>query len=128
MFTALAGWILLVALVYAPWAFNSRTYLLADGLAAQLVLAGIAWIIGLVYEHRWPKVPVSTILGIGFLVGMMWLGLWNAASEFDPATERFIPTSSLNSLPSNVDARNGLSSAVCLSSILLTIAVATDLA
>ncbi len=127
-FTNLAGWILVAALIYAPWAFDSRTYRLADGLAVQLTLAVVAWTVGLTRERRWPHVPVSVVLCTGSLIAIMWLGLWNAASTFDPAADRFIPRTSLAAVPANVDARNGFPSAICLSSILLAMVVTADLA
>lgn len=87
----------------------------------------VSWVIGLLRERRSPDVPPALTLGIAFLIAMMWIGIGNASALFDVAAGHLIAHRSLRFLPSNVDARNALPSAVCLSAILLALAVTADL-
>ena len=76
-------WLLLVALIYAPWAYGSTrawTITTLDWLLG-LILAG--WTVSCAVQRQWPRVHPVLLLSIGWLLFQGWWMTLNAKFVFD---------------------------------------------
>ncbi|MBA2744068.1 MAG: hypothetical protein H0U43_07160, partial [Chthoniobacterales bacterium] len=84
-------WLLLGALVYAPWAYGCTTSetigILNQMLAAMLAL----WIADLILSRRVPRVPLPLLTIAGALLALGWWMVINAHSIYDSDLFVFIP-------------------------------------
>lgn len=75
LFVRAAGWTLVAALVWAPWAYGGTRDWALHTLQALLGFMGLMWLAGCCVGRRWPR--VSRWLG-GLTVGLLLLG-WGMA-------------------------------------------------
>ncbi len=126
--TAFAGWLLTVAICFAPWAFGSRPYWAALSLAAILSCAVVSWTIGWIWQRRFPAVHRICWCAVIFLAVFAVLSILNPRSSFDAALGTFVPNVSyVPFLPATVDVRTDWTFTLEMLSYLFVIPAAADL-
>jgi hypothetical protein len=122
-------WLLLGALVFAPWAYGAtRPWAIAtlDGWLA--VVTGL-WLVG--HLLRLQRPPVHPVLGGSALVlaAQAWFMVLNARYEYDPGTLEFLPLDPwLAWAPGSLHRSLSIESATHLTAMLAAVCVACDLA
>ncbi|MDB6034600.1 MAG: O-antigen polymerase [Verrucomicrobiales bacterium] len=105
-------WLLLAALVFAPWAYGSTRPWGIRLLSIGLVLITSLWLLECLFRRKRPQVswlPLSASLG---LIAQGWWMAINAKSIFDPQLMILFPTKPLtDALPGSAD---GLLSSVAM--------------
>jgi O-antigen ligase len=108
-------WLLLAALLFAPWAYGATRPWGIRLLSIQLVLITSLWLLECLLRRRRPSLPKPAFLAALGLLAEGWWMVMNAKSIFDPQLMALFPTKPLvESLPGSAD---GLLSSV---TILLT--------
>ena len=105
-------WLLLVSLVFAPWAYGTTRPWGIRLLSIQLVLITGLWLVGSALRARKPFLPKAAFLSVLGLLLQGWWMVINAKSIFDPQLMALFPTKPLvEALPGSAD---GLLSSVNL--------------
>src|ERR1051325_702471 len=108
-------WLLLAALLFAPWAYGATRPWGIRLLSIQLVLITSLWLLECLLRKRRPSLPKPALLAALGLLAQGWWMVMNAKSIFDPQLMALFPTKPLvEALPGSAD---GLLSSV---TILLT--------
>src|SRR5262245_28943652 len=88
-------WLMLVALVYAPWAYGSTRPWAITGLNYLLGSVFVLWTIGYALRQKWPKIhPVLAVCALG-LMAQAWFMVLNARYDYDELAHEFIPRTPL---------------------------------
>src|SRR5438093_5425604 len=83
-------WLLLAALVYAPWAYGCTRPWTADVLSALLGGVVFLWLAGCAVRRAWPVIPAVPLLASLLLIGQAWWMVLNAKSEYDAVALRYV--------------------------------------
>jgi hypothetical protein len=84
-------WLLLVTLVYAPWAYGCNTPRTVHFLTILTGLSVGSWLLGCLVSRVPPRVPkVAAWTVVGLLV-MGWWMAWNAHYRYNPQSHQFLP-------------------------------------
>src|SRR6188474_2669721 len=75
-------WLLLGALVFAPWAYGATRPWAREWLAGLLIAACGMWIVECLCRRRRPNVPWLAALAVIILLLQGWFMAWNAHSSF----------------------------------------------
>ena len=83
-------WLLVAALVFAPWAYGSTRFWALHIL--NVLLGGICalWLGECVVRRRRPQVPILLASGVGGLLVLGWWMVFNAHSTYNYDTNQFI--------------------------------------
>ena len=114
-------WLMLAALVYAPWAYGSTRPWTITGL--NWLLSGVValWILSHLLRQRLPKIQPVMGVAVGGLVLQAWFMVLNAKYEYDSASHEFIAlTPLLPWAPGSLNRAHSIESATCLSLLLFT--------
>lgn len=88
-------WLLLGALVYAPWAFGSTPLWTVDVLNVVLGICAGLWLLTCLLRRAWPSVhPAAVVVGL-LLAAQACFMIGNARYEYDTRLHEFIPLSPL---------------------------------
>ncbi|MEY2411134.1 MAG: hypothetical protein QOF48_3804 [Verrucomicrobiota bacterium] len=116
--TSVPRWLLLVSLVFAPWAYGATRPWSIQALSVLLsILTGI-WILGCALRGRRPQVPRVAFLAVAALLLQGWWMTLNAHSFFNTMNETFAPRASWGGAPGSVDAGASLTRMFLFSGLL----------
>lgn len=122
-------WLLLAALVYAPWAYGATRPWTITGLNWLLGAMLGLWLLGQLLRQRLPKPPPVMVIACGGLILQAWLMVLNARFEYDQVSHEFITLTPLLSwAPGSLDRELSIESATRLSLLLLSGFVAAEMA
>ena len=122
-------WLLLAALVYAPWAYGCTRPWASNLLAIILSDIVLLWLLGCLVRRRTPPMPRLALVAVICLLTQGWWMALNAKSTFDPNLLIFLPKASfLSHRPGSVDERLSVSTMFLLTSLLGTLLFVMDLA
>ncbi len=122
-------WLLLLALVFAPWAYGCTRPWGIQMLCLMLDAMIFLWAIECVLRERRPRIPLLLLGTLLCLLAQGWWMAWNAKSIFDPNLLAFIPKPSfLSSRPGSVDAKLSTSSMWLVTSLAGTLLFTVDVA
>ena len=89
------GYLLLLALIYAPWAYGCTRPWSIHILIVLLGAVWAFWALECVLRRRRPRLPLTPVAaGVGVVLQGWWMAL-NAHSSFDNDHEALLPNSSL---------------------------------
>lgn len=122
-------WLVLAALVFAPWAFGSTRPWTKDLLAWGLLATTLMFVFGLVHQKRWPRVPLAAA---GLSVALLLQGWWmvsNAWQKFDEPSFTFsLVPQIVNGWPGAVDQAWSARAMLMITGLLGVLWVVCDLA
>src|SRR5438132_8018418 len=81
-------WLLLAALVYAPWAYGCTRPWTADVLSALLGGLVFLWLAGCAVRRTGPVISAVPLVASLLLIGQAWWMVLNAKSEYDAVALR----------------------------------------
>jgi len=111
-------WLLLVTLIYAPWAYGATLPWTATVLNILLGSILVLWVAGCLARSSWPVIPSAPKYAALFLCLQAGWMVLNAQSDYDTSTFTFIPLSPfLKSAPGTL--HRALSLPAALSTTLL---------
>ncbi|HXU75880.1 MAG TPA: hypothetical protein VN794_04885, partial [Methylomirabilota bacterium] len=76
-------WLLLAAIVFAPWAFGSTRDWASTSLAVLLCLLTALWLAACGIQRRWPEVPRVAAAAVLALLAIGWWMAANSSGTFD---------------------------------------------
>jgi hypothetical protein len=122
-------WLLLVALVFAPWAFGSTRPWTKDVLAWTLMGVLAVFIVGLVSRRRLPRVPIPVLILTAWILLQGWGMTLNARQLFDQASFSFsvIPQAAVE-FPGSVDQAWSARAMLMISGLIGALWIVCDLA
>ena len=122
-------WLMLAALVYAPWAYGSTrpwTITCLNWLLGSLL--GL-WFLSHLLRQRLPKLQPVMAIAIGGLVVQAWFMVLNARYDYDGASHEFIAlTPLLPWAPGSLDRALSIESATRLSLVLFSGFIVAEMA
>ncbi|MDB5323389.1 MAG: O-antigen polymerase [Phycisphaerales bacterium] len=128
MLRGLAGWLLLLGVLYIPWHDGGVAPLSIGILSALVFLASMLWLLGHAFGETRPRIPYVGLACIALLLLQGWWMACNALRRYDPITHSFFPSRGLwRAAPGSWDGRASLAAALAASSMLLTICIVSDL-
>ena len=121
-------WLLLAALVYAPWAYGStRPWTINVFNAMTLTVFGV-WVIGCVGRRLRPQIPPVLFAASAFLLLQGWWMILNAHSFYDRRLFEFLPVPSLWSFaPGVVDRVDSIPVMIRITGLLGIACLVSDL-
>ncbi len=121
-------WLLLVALVYAPWAYGSTRPWAISGLDGLLGAVLVSWLLSYLLRQQWPSVhPVLGVAALG-LVAQAWFMVVNAKYEYDTQVHEFITLTPLLSwAPGSLHRALSQENATQLSAMLVAVCVVCEI-
>src|SRR5256885_2207185 len=124
MLRGIAGWLLLLGVVYIPWHDGGVAPASTAILSALVFLAAMLWLIGHATGDTTPRIPYIGLGCIALLLLQAWWMTLNALHHYDPMTNSFFPSRGLwRAVPGSWDGRTSLASALDASSMLLAICI-----
>jgi hypothetical protein len=91
---SIAGWLLLIALVYAPWALGCVPPWAVRGLAVLTLASAGLWAIGLILQRALPAIPRIAAACVALLLIQGWWMVLNAHGLYVADTDQFLPVRS----------------------------------
>jgi hypothetical protein len=92
-FMDLPRWLLLGAIVYAPWAYGCTRWWTKVLLIQSLFAVTILWLCSLFLRKRWPRVTIRAGIAALSLLGLGWFSFFNSVSSYDELMQVFSPVS-----------------------------------
>ena len=86
-------WLLLAAVVYAPWAYGCTRWWTKTLLIQSLLAITFLWLCSLFLRRRWPRVSVPAVVLALSLLGLGWLSVFNSLATYDELAQVFSPVS-----------------------------------
>ena len=123
-----AGWLICVALIYAPLALGSIPPRLLLGLEGLLALATLCWALDALLHRTLPRVPPLLGVCCGWLLLQGWGMAWNARSVFTPPGIVLTLMSPLPNAPGAIERTIAVHAMQSLTAVLAALIVVTDLA
>jgi O-antigen ligase len=128
-FRQAAGWLLVIALVYAPLAFGSIPPPALAGLEALLALATLSWLLDSLLRRRPPRIPLLLLVCGGWLLLQGWFMVWNAHGAYAARVGNILPLASpLPSAPGAIERGVAIIAMLRLTALIAGLWVAVDLA
>src|SRR5438128_11297729 len=101
----LAGWTILAALVYAPWALGGKPVWAARHLEIGAAVGACLWLASLLLLRRRPTAPRLALWCVALLLALGWGMTLNAGSRYDARAKEFIAVKApVAALPGSVGA------------------------
>ena len=88
-------WLMLTALVYAPWAYGSTRDWALTGLHGLLGAVVLLWFVSYLLQQRWPEVHPVMAVSVAGLMLHGWFMVLNAKYDYDPLVQEFVPLTPL---------------------------------
>ncbi len=122
-------WLILSALVFAPWAYGATRPWAITGLNWILGAGVVTWLLAQLLSQQWPKPhPAMAVAGLA-LIAQAWFMVWNAKFEYLHLTAEFIPLEApFLWLPGSLNRSLSFESATQLSLLLAAGFVFADMA
>ena len=92
-FMDLPRWLLLAAIIYAPWAYGCTRWWTKVLLIQSLFAVTILWLCSLFLRRRWPRVTIPAGIVALSLLGLGWFSFFNSVSSYDELMQVFSPVS-----------------------------------
>ncbi len=128
-FRQVAGWLIVVALVYAPLALGSIPPPALQGLEGLLALATLAWALDALVNRTLPRIPPILWSCCGWLLAQGWFMVWNAHALFTRVTGDILPiTSPLPSAPGAIERTVAVLAMLRVTALVGSLLVVVDLA
>lgn len=126
---SVAGWLVLLALIYVPLALGcTQPWAI---LALELILGSAiaTWFLDCVTHRSWPKIPVWCWMCVVCILMQGWVMVLNPHGLYEASTGRVLPLSSgwLSLVPGAVDRTTACESMLRVSVILGAFGLACDL-
>ena len=122
-------WLLLGALVYAPWAYGCTRPWASAALGVTLGTIVALWLVGCFVRRSRPEVPTLLVIIVLALLTQGWWMALNPKSTFDPEHLVLIPKASLlSSKPGSVDGNLSVGTMLVVSGVLGAMLFVIDLA
>lgn len=121
-------WLLVVSLVFAPWAYGSTRFWAVHVL--DVLLGGVValWLGECLARRRVPRVPAALLLAVVGLLVQGWWMVFNAHSTYNFETGEFVPRSSFSSaLAGSVEAALSLETMLSYTGLLGVLLFCCDL-
>jgi O-antigen ligase len=125
----LPRWLLLGALLFAPWAYGGTRTWAVTSLDCWLGVTSALWLFSHLLRQQRP--PVHPVLGVATLalLGQAWFMVLNARYEYDVRTSTFVPLEPLLAwAPGSLHRALSFENAIHVTAMLSAIWVACDLA
>ncbi len=91
----LPRWLLLIIVIYAPWAYGSTRAWASDILNYQLIVLNVCFLLSLVCRRKLPRMPVLAALILAGLLGVGWWMTFNVYAIYDPKNFSLTPLTPL---------------------------------
>jgi len=91
----LPRWLLLLIVIYAPWAYGSTRPWAAEILNYQLIFLNICFLLSLILRCKWPRVPGWAAFFLAALLGLGWWMTCNVYAIYDPQSFSLTPVTPL---------------------------------
>jgi len=112
-------WLLLAALVYAPWAYGCTRPRTVGVLNVLLGLVVALWLAGCIARRKWPKIHRVPLTVTGLLLAQAWWMVLNAKSDYDTTALQYLPLSPwLDWAPGSLHKSLSLPMAIHVSALL----------
>src|SRR5437773_11435767 len=112
-------WLLLAALVFAPWSYGGTRPWTVTALNDLFALILALWLAGAMARRSRPIVPTAVLWASLLLILQGWWMVLNAKSDYDPAAVKFTPlVPLLNWAPGTLDRSSSLPAALRLTLLL----------
>ena len=123
----MAGWLLAVALIFAPWAWGTVKPIGLSGLELIVALAAALWFMAMLEPQCRPKIPRLAVVCVGLLLLQGWWMAFNAHSVYNAVAHTFTPAHPLiRLLPGSVDQTIAVAAMLHVTVILLAFLIACD--
>lgn len=125
----LPRWLMLAALVYAPWAYGATRDWAISGL--NWLLGGIftLWAVSWLLRREWPPLPKVMVVAALALTAQAWLMASNSKFEYAQFEQDFIPLEGWAEwLPGSLHRARSWELAVQITALLSALIVITDMA
>ena len=128
-FMDLPRWLLLAAVIYAPWAYGCTRWWTKTLLVQSLLAIGLLWVCSLFLRRRWPRVTTSAGVVALTLLGLGWLSTLNSISSYDELMRVFSPVSqTLPGLLGSWDAAFSHRTMLLVTALMAAFFISMDLA
>jgi len=128
-FRQMAGWLLGLALVFAPWAWGTIKPAGLMGLELILSAAGICWLLAMLTPAFRPKLPRLLVLCVALLLLQGWWMAVNAHRAYNAVEHQFTAVHPLIALlPGAADRTMAVGAMVHVTVILLALLMMCDFA
>lgn len=124
-----AGWLMVLALVYAPLALGSIPPSALMGLEALLALATLCWGADALLQRTLPPIPLLPLVCGGWLLLQGWFMAWNAHTSYTWWIGTFTPIRSpLPFAPGAIDRGIAVQTMLRVTALVAGLWITTDLA
>jgi len=128
MLRGIAGWLLILGVVYVPWHEGGVAPLAAVILSSVVFLAALLWLWGHALGKTLPRVPLACLACVTLLLAQGWCMTINARQYYDAATHTLLPVHNLwPGAPGSLDAPASEAFTLSASAMLLALCIACDL-
>jgi hypothetical protein len=128
-FRQAAGWLIVLALIYAPLAFGCIPPKAILGLEALLALATLSWMLDALLHRTLPRLPPLLLICCGWLLAQGWFMTWNAHGLFTGMSGDVLPIPSpLPSAPGAYERTVAVLAMLRLTALIGGLLVSLDLA
>lgn len=125
----LPRWLLLAALVFAPWAYGGTTARSAVLIEATFGGVVALWIISALVAQKRILLPLGLVIASAMLLAQGWLAVWNFRSLHDPDYQIFAAVRGwIHALPASIDGGMSLQWMLRVTVLTGVLLFATDLA
>lgn len=122
-------WLLLSALVFAPWAYGATRPWAIQSLNILLGVVCLLWLVGSAARRRWPDVPLLPALLAVALMAYGWGMALNAHHRLEPASWSLQPVSQwLPGAPGSADGATSIAAMFTCTAMLGTLLFSCELA
>jgi hypothetical protein len=84
-------WLLLAALVFAPWAYGCTRPWAIEALNVMTLTVTCTWIAGCIVRRTRPRIPIVLLAAASFLLLQGWWMILNARYAYDRSVFQFVP-------------------------------------
>src|SRR3954469_25039906 len=95
MLRGIAGWLLILGVVYVPWHDGGVAPLAGIILSSLVFVAALLWLWVHALTKGLPRVPLACLGCVTLLLVQGWWMTINARQAYDPATHTLIPVHNL---------------------------------
>lgn len=122
-------WLLLGALVFAPWAYGSTGDWAIQCLGVWLWSIGVLWAADCAARRHWPRVPLLPAVFAGAILLHGWWMALNAHHRFDPDLPGLVEIKPwISSSPGSADGPLSISTMLTLTGMIVALLLSCELA